>query len=223
MELMPSNRRRPDAGATADETAQAEWATAIRERYGAIESFARTFGPDNRVQKYCAEQTARAVAEKMPSFVRILRTYGEEPITQLLAAHLTDAVLRLGEDRDVDTADIRFTAEAMTAGPTGRKLTWASIVGFFFRLKCGEFEIYGKVTPRKILEAFRRYAGEQLAREHRLAYEQEQRERTEREKREEADPKGRTAYAELLRQRGLPDDTSVSDFLFLLMQERASG
>lgn len=179
MELAISNRRNNDLPALAAQNKP--WAFAIRHTYGELPAFTKKFSPD--VQKYCAHNTRKAVDNGLPSFGRIVMAYGEEGIATIIQAHMTEAIARMGEDRDIDPHDIRFISEAICESERFRTLRFPSIFGFFHLLKCGEFDIYGKVTPRKILEAFRKYAVEQQARENRLDYEKECREAEERRER----------------------------------------
>ena len=175
MELTPSNRRRQETGLAVK--SQQPWAIAIRQTYGELPAFAAKFKP--AVQKYCAKNIAKAVEDDLPTFGRIVSTYGEQGIAKLINTHMTEAILRMGEDRDVDPADVQFISEAICESDRFRLLRFPSVFGFFHLLKCGEFDIYGKVTPRKILDAFRKYAIDQQARENRLAYEKECRENKE--------------------------------------------
>ena len=155
-------------------TGQEPWALAIRKSYGNLPAFATKFSP--AVQKYCAQNMLKAVENDLPTFGRIVSTYGEEGVGALVATHMTDAILRMGEDRDVDPHDVQFIAEAICQSDRFKTLRFTTVIGFFHFLKCGEFDIYGKVTPRKILEAFRKYAIEAQAKENRIAYEKDCRE-----------------------------------------------
>lgn len=170
MEFMPS--RRQETALTT--TSQEPWALAIREQYGDLPAFATRFTP--KVQKYCAQNMVKAVENNLPSFGRIVSTYGEEGVAAIVATHITDAILRMGEDRDVDPYDVQFIASAICESDRFRTLKFTTVLGFFHLLKCGEFDIYGKVTPRKVLEAFRKYAIDAQAKENRIAYEKDCRE-----------------------------------------------
>lgn len=172
MEFLPSNRRPDDNGALAATDARA---LAVRKQYGDLPQLCKTFGPS--AQRYCARNVEKAIRQGVPNFSAIVRTYGEDGIAGLIGIHITDTILRMGEDQDVDEYDVDFIAHAICESERFRLLSMASILRFFHLLKCGEFDIYGKVTPRKILEAFRRYAIDQQARENRIAYEIEQEER----------------------------------------------
>lgn len=178
MELLPSNRRPDNSGAL---VATDPRAVAVRKHYGDLPQFCTTFGIT--AQRYCALNVEKAIRGGVPSFAVIVRTYGEDGVAGLIGLHITEAILRMGEDQDVDEYDVDFIAHAICESERFRPLSMASILRFFHLLKCGEFDIYGKVTPRKILEAFRKYAIEQQAKENRIAYEMEN-ERQEREREE---------------------------------------
>ncbi len=147
-------------------TVAPEWTTAIQARYGNTEKMLTAFGVNN--QRYCALNTERALRGGVPSMARMCVTYGDAIVAGLLTVHLTAAVDNLGEDRDMTDGDIRRTAMAMCDIERVRLLNFSSVIGFFYRLRNGEFEIFGKMTPRKILEAMQRYAREQHEYENRL-------------------------------------------------------
>lgn len=185
MELLPSNRRPDTSGAL---TKADPKALAIRQQYGDLPQLCKTFGIS--AQRYCSQNVEKAIRKNIPSFAAIVRTYGEDGVAGLIGVHITDAILRMGEDRDVDEYDVDFIAHAICESERFRLLSMASILRFFHLLKCGEFDIYGKVTPRKILEAFRKYAIEQQAKENRIAYEieKERKEKEDEEARKNAVP-----------------------------------
>mgnify|MGYP001638149903 CR=1 FL=1 len=182
MEFLNSNNSRPDtqlqiSGALIPTPTDSR-AIAIRQQYGDMAQLCQTFSVD--AQRYCALNVEKAIRNGVPTFVSIVNTYGEDGVAALIGGHITDAILRMGEERDIDPYDVDFISRAICESERFRLLSMASILRFFHLLKCGEFDIYGKVTPRKILEAFRKYAVEQQAKENRIAYEIEQ-ERRQRE------------------------------------------
>ena len=185
MELLNSNNSRPNtqlqiSGGLVPTTADSR-AIAIRQQYGNMAQLCKTFSVD--AQRYCALNVEKAIRNGVPTFVSIVNTYGEDGVAALIGGHITDAIVRMGEERDIDPYDVDFISRAICESERFRLLSMASILRFFHLLKCGEFDIYGKVTPRKILEAFRKYAVEQQAKENRIAYELEQ-ERMHREQEE---------------------------------------
>lgn len=195
MEITTSPRRRE----TFITISQEPWALAIRQQYGDLPQLAARFKPDT--QRYCALNMVQAV-EHAPSFSDMLHTYGEEAIAGILATHITDAIVRMGEDRDIDMADIKFTATAICDIESLRILRLSTILGFFYWLKCGEFDIYGKLTPSKILMALRKYAKKALARQEDILYEKECREAREERERAKANAINLAEYA---RKRGRAD------------------
>lgn len=185
MELLNSNNSRPNtqlqiSGGLVPTTADSQ-AIAIRQQYGNMAQLCKTFSVD--AQRYCALNVEKAIRNGVPTFVSIVNTYGEDGVAALIGGHITDAIVRMGEERDIDPYDVDFISRAICESERFRLLSMASILRFFHLLKCGEFDIYGKVTPRKILETFRKYAVEQQAKENRIAYEIEQ-ERMHREQEE---------------------------------------
>lgn len=212
MEFMPS--RRQETALTT--TSQEPWALAIREQYGQLPAFAARFTP--KVQKYCAQNMVKAVENNLPSFGRIVSTYGEEGISAIVATHMTDAILRMGEDRDVDPYDVQFIASAICESERFKTLRFTTVLGFFHLLKCGEFDIYGKVTPRKILEAFRKYAIEAQAKENRIAYEKECREQEAERDRSRANA---VSWEEFAASKGIPDASFMAYAARMAREEQA--
>lgn len=183
MELLNSKNSRPDtqlqiSGGLVPTTADSR-AIAIRQQYGDMAQLCQTFSVD--AQRYCALNVEKAIRNGVPTFVSIVNTYGEDGVAALIGGHITDAIVRMGEERDIDPYDVDFISRAICESERFRLLSMASILRFFHLLKCGEFDIYGKVTPRKILEALRKYAIEAQAKENRIYYEMEK----ERERREQ--------------------------------------
>lgn len=213
MEFLPSNRRPDNSGAL---VATDPRAVAIRQQYGDLPQLCKTFGVT--AQRYCAKNVEKAVRNGVPIFAAIVRTYGEDGVAGLIGIHITDAILRMGEDREVDEYDVDFIAHAICESERFRLLSMASILRFFHLLKCGEFDIYGKVTPRKILEAFRKYAIDQQAKENRIAYEIErekkQREDEERERQlRQERAEGRDGWTLFKQKNGLDPNLTVEQWM----------
>lgn len=212
MELIPS--RRQETALTT--ISQEPWALAIREQYGNLPAFAARFTP--KVQKYCAQNMVKAVENDLPSFGRIVSTYGEEGVAAIVATHITDAILRMGEDRDVDPYDVQFIASAICESSRFKTLRFTTVLGFFHLLKCGEFDIYGKVTPRKVLEAARKYAVDAQAQENRIAYEKDCREAAAERERAAAEAISWEDYA---KKNGIPD-ADFASYMIRTGQEAAA-
>lgn len=208
MEFLPSNRRADNSGAL---VATDPHSVAIRQQYGDLPKLCQTFGVT--AQRYCAKNVETAIRKGVPTFASIVKTYGEDGVAGLIGVHITDAILRMGEDREVDEYDVDFIAHAICESERFRLLSMASILRFFHLLKCGEFDIYGKVTPRKILEAFRKYAIDQQAKENRIAYEME-RERKQREDEEHARRIERegNAWKNFKKRNGLDPNLTVAEY-----------
>ncbi len=108
-------------------------------------------------QRYCYLNIENALRRKIPPLVGFMKTYGEKNIRTIIAGHLSDAIVKLGEDSDMDSFDVEFAVQAILDNRRARVLNFSSIIGFFYLLKSGELEIFGKITPRKILEQFNKY------------------------------------------------------------------
>ncbi len=218
MEHLPS--RRQETALTT--TSQQPWAIAIRESYGNLPAFAERFAPKS--QKFCARNMVKAVEQNLPTFGRIVATYGEEGIAAVVATHITDAILRMGEDRDVDPYDVQFIAEAIAESERFRTLKFTTVLGFFHLLKCGEFDIYGKVTPRKILEALRKYAIEAQAKENRIYYEMEkERERREAEEHDRLVASQRNGWEDFKKRNNLDPNLTIAEYNLNMQKEAVAA
>lgn len=214
MEFLPSNR--PDkSGALAKTDSRA---VAVRSQYGDLPMFCQKFGVT--AQRYCAQNVEKAIRNGVPAFALIVRTYGEDGVAGLIGVHITDAILRMGEDREVDEYDVDFIAHAICESERFRLLSMASILRFFHLLKCGEFDIYGKVTPRKILEAFRKYAIDQQARENRIAYEiEKERKQREDEEHDRLIAQERNGWEVFKENNGLDPNLTIADWCMMKQKE----
>lgn len=142
------------------------FALAVFENYGSAENFVRKFNPDKA--GYCSRHLPEAIANDCPSLAVASVAYGEQVTTALLATHITVAIVRMGEEVQMTADDVRFIAEGIAGNEKARLLTMASVLAFFYRMACGEFKIYGKLTPRTFLEAFNEYAEKALVTERQL-------------------------------------------------------
>lgn len=131
-------------------------AVAVRGRYGGAAQLSRAFSP--RLQSYCDDNLTLAVGGSCPTLGLLIAAYGPEVVQALVACHITDLVSQMGEQTDMTPDDINATARSMCASQRLRLLTMASVAAFFNRMKCGEYPIYGRVSPRKLMEAANRYA-----------------------------------------------------------------
>lgn len=186
-------------------TKQPEWALAIKSHYGEFDKFSVKFSP--KIQRYCATNLRRAIEQGVPSFARIITTYGKERIVELISIHVLEMIVSIGEDKDADRHDARFIAEAICDGERFRHLRFTSVLGFFHLLKCGEFEIYGRVTPRKVLEHFRKYADATRDKEDAIMADIEKQ-----EERKELESKHTISWEQYAASRGIPDK-SLTDYL----------
>ena len=143
-----------------------EWAIAIRQRYGATQDLYRTMGVDRAMAYH--NNLSQAIASNTPSLVRLLKSYGADVLKPLLEVHITSAIISSGEENDAEPSDVKMIAQAILENSNIKRLNMASILSFFVRFKCGEFKIYGKVTPRKFMEVMNEYAEVAIEREERI-------------------------------------------------------
>ena len=149
MKLISNNRRHLPT------LSNESWAIETRNRYKSTQDLYRTFSAD-RVSVY-SQNYQQAIASGVPTLVRLTKSYGEDVVAPLLEVHITSAIIAMGEESDVEPTDIKFVAQAICQSENLRTLNMASVMTFFHKLKCGEFKIFGKVTPRKIMEAMQDY------------------------------------------------------------------
>lgn len=167
------------------------WAVAIRAKYGTAENLIRRWAPSQ--QRYCALQFAKAFrGDELPeTVVRITRTFGDEAMLTVLRNQITYAIIRGEAAADTTADDITAIAEAICDSERLRRLTMVSILKFFHRLRCGEYEqlMYGReLSARKILTELNRQFPKLLEEEveARQLYEVEQQERAEAESKRSA-------------------------------------
>lgn len=167
------------------------WAVAIQQKYGTAENLIRRWAPAQ--QRYCALNFAQAFrTDELPeTVVRVTRTFGDDAAQTLLKNQLTDAIIRAEADRDISPEDINAVAQAICDSERLRRLALVSVLKFFHRLRCGEYEqlMYGReLTARKILtemnRQFPRLIDEEAAA--RKAYEKEKADREAEEHRSQA-------------------------------------
>ena len=138
----------------------------IVKKYGDAAAMIAAFGVD-RIELY-SDNRDQAIKRGVPLLVQVGRAYGRKHTTGLLDLHLRSAMLTLGEMGETDginDADIRNIARSLLTHTDFRRLTMASVLDFFKRLRCGELKVYGKLTGRKLLEAASEYAAAALIRE----------------------------------------------------------
>jgi hypothetical protein len=159
MQLTTSKTRLP-------QLSNADWAIAIRNRYGTTQDLFRTMSVDREVAYHL--NLPQAIASDTPTLVRLTKSYGNDVTTALLEVHITSAIISMGEENDAEPSDVKMIAQAILQNDNIKRLNMASVLSFFARLKCGEFKIYGKITPRKFMEIFNEYAEVAIEREERI-------------------------------------------------------
>lgn len=138
-------------------------AICLRNQFPTSAQLIRAYAPDR--QYYCDRNLEQAIAKNAPTLALVETTYGEEATITLLYCHVANAIMNLGEESDVITSDLMSVSRAILSTERARTLALASIVAFFHRLSCGEYKIFGRLTPRKILEAFHEYLPKAIERE----------------------------------------------------------
>ena len=148
------------------------WAVAIRNQYGPLSQFVRKFNTTQ--QKYCLDNVRKAVFGHLPTFGRVAAAYGEKAFACYINTHLTAVVMKMGEEQPMDAVDIQSLAESIIESRKGRVLCFTTVLGFFHALKTGEYDIYGRLTPFKVMEAFRKYCDKMATEEDKYLREREE-------------------------------------------------
>lgn len=130
---------------------QEPWAIEIRNRYGSAENFISIWSPKNQLA--CIERYNEL--GHCPPLVRITRSYGKKISRVFIASQLADAVVYMGEK--VDKEEVMLTSDIIVSDERLMTLTLPTIMVFFNRLKSGQFEIYGNISPRKILQEMQKF------------------------------------------------------------------
>lgn len=143
-----------------------QWAVDIRKRYGSKQELFRTMSVDRAMTYH--KNLPQAIASDTPTLVRLHKSYGDNVTTALLEIHITSAIISSGEENDAEPSDVKLIAQAILQNSNTKRLNMASILSFFVRFKCGEFKIYGKITPRRFMEVFNEYAEVAIEREERI-------------------------------------------------------
>lgn len=148
---------------TKHEPCMESWAVAIRDRYGKIDDLLKRFNPNT--QRACAKNMAAAFERDVPTLVRLIRTYGQDGVAYLMQIHLTHALNALGEVVEFTPEDVENAAEVICECDDLLTLKFTTVLGFFFHLRTGAFNIYGKINNRKIFEVLHKYADKAAAEE----------------------------------------------------------
>lgn len=196
------------------------WYGAIVKRFGNAASFISSFKARPEVQEHCALHMRKAIEmeDSMPSLGRAVAVYGRDVVSSHLSTHLTAALITMGETKaeKIDQYTVRSVGRSMAATRQWPHLRYSTIIGFFHSLTCGEYKIYGDVTPRKIMECFNEYCENANDREGAIRLEIE-REKAERERREHD---ARCISWEERRSRlGLPEGTTLVDWVLMGVEE----
>lgn len=184
-------------------------------RFGEWPSFERAFGAENMPMVYAGADNA--VRRGAPTMGLAIRTYGADNMTAMVMRLLGAALVRMGEEGTMDDREIQYTAESVCMVGAARLLNVASVVSFFMELTLGAFEIYGKLSARKIMEAFAKYARKRREEEIKLIDD-------ERARREllEAEEHARTAisWEAFAAQQGIKDKSLNAWLMRTLAEER---
>lgn len=199
MDIIPTNRRTEIVAATNDPRC-----VAIANRYGSFQEFNNKWSFEKL--GYIAENVDNSVAEKVPSLVMMMLTYGQANIKNNLKLLLIATIKKMGETY-IKMDDIDNIVRIITETKSLRLLNYAYLVTFFKRVEQGEFPLYA-CKPHQFMSAFQTYAKTALATQRILQAEVERAE----EERERAEHrKNAITFEEFKRRTGLNGDNPLSD------------
>lgn len=140
------------------------WALAIRQRYGTTETVFKAFSERNTA--YCDNNLQDAIASNVPPLCRLALAYGDDTATTILSTLIASVIVDFGEEMQAGHAEAQRVAQLILSSDRFRVLSMATIMAMFNRLRTGEIETYGKLSPRTILQALQRYIPIASEREH---------------------------------------------------------
>lgn len=183
MELISPTRPTlsPDCPSLTPLAGNEPWAVELRNKYGTGENLVHVWAPAQ--QRYCALNFNKAFRGDTPpeTVVRVTRTFGDKIAQSLLCNQLAAAIFEANAQTATTPKDIGAVAQAICDSERLRRLTLVSVLKFFHRLRCGEYEqlMYGRdLTALKILTEMNRQFP-RLMEEEKAARETAERERRE--------------------------------------------
>jgi hypothetical protein len=185
------------------ELSQEPFAVALRERYGTSEELIKKWSP--RVQSYCSNNIEEG-ALSSPTMVRLSKAYGRKVITTIITLNLTKSLLDMGE-LNVDDDDVRTMAENIVADENLRQLHFSSIIAFFHKLACGQFELRF-VNNYYIMQAMQDWAREARTREHKAQALWDERQK---QAKEAEHAKNSMSFAEYAKLNGIDDKNPIDE------------
>lgn len=196
MEMIGGRRERPSTGLGRAEG----WVVELRNRYqGGLE---RHFPPKNPPETVA--DVAEGIRSGCPTMARMGVAFGPMSVMALLTAHLTRAVIMLGETASMDGELTARAGQLMWMSERARPLNMMSVLRFFPLFMTGEFEIYGTLNVRKVMEAYGKYVKAAAQTEARIKDEQD-------ERRRRIEDMGRetVTFEQWAGMRGIPEGTSA--------------
>lgn len=114
-------------------------------------------GTKEQMLAYYARPLSSYMGEAGASLSRMLVTYGQEPVKQVIRLHFAAALVRLGETKaDYDLVTSVSEAIADSVATDARLLDFNRLLGFFRALVRGDYDLYG-LTHLQVMRAFRDY------------------------------------------------------------------
>lgn len=131
------------------------WALVIRQRYGSTEALLKSFAERNTA--YCDNNLQDAIASDVPPLCRLALAYGNDTAIAIISALIASVIIDFGEEMQAGHPETQRVAQLILTSDRFRVLSMATIMAMFNRLRTGEIETFGKLSPRTILQALQRY------------------------------------------------------------------
>ncbi len=186
----------------------------IISRFGSPDNLIEKFGIAN--QRLYLKHEERAITSNVPSLRKMLRAYGEDVIMRLLRLHVTEALECIADDGRALPTDVERITMGMVDMPFGQSISFPTILAFFYALKNGDCDIYGRVTTRKVMECFRNWCEKARIRQDRM---RDQLEKEREEKRLALPAPKAVTWEEYRALRGIKEKTCVEYILASIRRE----
>lgn len=144
----------------------------VRSVYGPIEAMQAAMTAD--VVRNLGADYEAALCRDLPTLNLLMRTYGRQPVADLLLNLVTETVLALGEETHCDAEDRENIARGLCCNNNFRQLSMASVIQFFYRMMSGMLEWDGWLRPAQMMRLANSFAKTALGYERRRYIDREQ-------------------------------------------------
>lgn len=153
--MLNANRNgKPDC---ADMPNLSQTAIAVRNRYGDVVAFQRTFGVANQIR--FTDDARRCVLGNAPTLLQVGITYGDTAVVDWFTYQLADLSEYFGGRDKITIGQVDELSRLMAQECRHMKIT--AMMLFFRRVKTGRYgKFYGAVDPIQIMDYYREFRRE---------------------------------------------------------------